>query len=315
MLTMTHTQYDKLFEIVAGHGLTDQATIDEPMSRHTSFRIGGPADILVRPTRISDVLVWIGAARSAAVPTIILGHGTNLLVADAGVRGLVIELKCQQYELRESPDGQNAILTAEAGASLPGVAQTVSRQGWAGLEWAIGIPSAIGSAVVNNAGAHRGEISQVLLATTVLTEAGVVETWPVEKLAYRYRGSILKGSHSRTVVLSAEFGLQRASPAELLERMRRYTEHRRQTQPTEPSVGSIFRNPTGDFAGRLIERANLKGLRSGGARISPLHANWIINTGNASAADIVSLIQTAQQRVRELFGVELVLEIELVGEW
>ncbi|HID88002.1 MAG TPA: UDP-N-acetylmuramate dehydrogenase [Anaerolineae bacterium] len=296
-------------------GLDDPVLLKEPMAHHTSFRIGGPADLFVRAGTIERLCQWVRLARQHGVPTFILGHGTNILVSDRGIRGLVIQNDCQAYELREEATNPEAILHAEGGASLPGLAFLMAEMGWAGLEWAIGIPGSVGSAVVNNAGAHGGCVADVLRRVTILTEEGEIAELPAHQLALGYRTSRFKGQGGREVVLAAEFALHREPVEDLAARMAEYTEFRRRTQPAEPSVGSIFKNPPGDFAGRLIEQAGLKGRRIGGAEISPVHANFIVNRGGARAADVLALIELARRTVRERFGVELELEIELVGEW
>ena len=286
------------------------------MARHTSFRIGGPADLFVKASTIEQFCQWVRLARRHGVPTLILGHGTNILVSDRGIRGLVIQNGCQAYELREmGSDSSKAILYAEGGASLPGLALLTAEMGWAGLEWAIGIPGSVGSGVVNNAGGHGGCVADVLRQVTILTDEGEVAELPAHQLALGYRTSRFKGQGGREVVLAAEFALHREPVEDLKARMARYTEFRRRTQPAGSSVGSIFKNPPGDFAGRLIEQAGLKGRRVGGAEISPVHANFIVNRGGARAVDVLALIELARQTVRERFGVELELEIELVGEW
>ncbi|MEP7199800.1 MAG: UDP-N-acetylmuramate dehydrogenase, partial [Chloroflexota bacterium] len=229
-----------------------------------------------------------------------------------GVRGLVVATECDGYDLVERND--SALLTAEAGASLPLLANTLAKQGWAGLEWAVGIPSAVGSAVVNNAGAHGSCIAAVLQRATILDETGAERSIEAFELEFTYRHSRFKGQRNE-VVLSAEFVLRRETPAAVSERLRRYNEHRRATQPPDPSAGSVFKNPPNDYAGRLIDAAGLKGTRIGGALISPLHANFFVNTGNATANDMRDLIRLAQATVAEKFGVRLEMEVELVGEW
>jgi UDP-N-acetylmuramate dehydrogenase len=297
-------------------GLDDPVLVNEPLARHTSFRIGGPADLFVKAGTIERFCEWVRLARRHGVPTFILGHGTNILVSDQGLQGLVIQNNCQAYELQETGStNPEAILYAEGGASMPGLAFLIANMGWAGLEWAIGIPGSVGSAVVNNAGAHGGCVADVLRRVTILTEEGEIAELPANQLALGYRTSRFKGQRGREVVLAAEFALHREPVEDLKARMAQYTEFRRRTQPAGSSVGSIFKNPPGDFAGRLIEEAGLKGRQVGGAEISPLHANFIVNRGGARAADVLALIELARQTVRERFGVELELEIELVGEW
>lgn len=296
--------------------LGDRVHLNEPMSLHTSFRIGGPADLYAKVNNIEELRRWVELARRYAVPYFVLGHGTNILVSDQGIRGLVIENCCQAYEWRErghrNPEG---VLYAEAGASLAGLAQLTAKEGWAGLEWAVGIPSSVGGAVVNNAGAYGSSIADVLRKVTVLGPDGQIRELTADELALGYRASRFKGQGGEEVVLAAEFALWPESAAVLLARLHEYAERRRQTQPTEPNAGSIFVNPAGDFAGRLIDKAGLKGYRIGNAQISERHANFIVNLGGAKAEDVRGLIQVMQDTVRQKFGVELELEIELVGEW
>ncbi len=308
---------DKLLRAARDRGLNAPVRQNTPMAPQTSLRVGGPADLYVQALTLGHLMGWVTLARDQDMVPIILGRGSNVLVSDEGIRGVVIENDCGAYELRVHGNngGETATLYAESGASLPGLAYRTARQGWAGLEWAIGIPASVGAAVVNNAGAHDGDTGSVLRQATILGERGTVYRATPESLDFGYRRSRLKGNRCREIVLSAEFELHRDDPRALAERMARYTEHRRRTQPTEPSVGSIFMNPPGDYAGRLIEECGLKGARCGGAMISPMHANWIINTNGATASDIMNLINLMRDKVYEQFGVRLDLEIEPIGVW
>jgi len=286
----------------------------EPMARHNSWRVGGRADLYVRAQSTAVLKQAVLTARANALPCLLLGRGTNVLVADAGVRGLVVHVECDGYTIIERED--TAILSAEAGASLRLLANSLARQGWAGLEWAVGVPSAMGSAVVNNAGAHGACIADNLVRAVVLDAAGAETSVEAAAMDFSYRHSRFKGQpEPREVILSAELLLRREEPAGVLARARKYNEHRRRTQPSDPSAGSVFQNPPNDFAGRLVEAAGLKGTRSGGAMISTVHANFFVNTGTATAADLLALIQLAQMQVYERFGVRLSTEVELVGDW
>lgn len=308
---------DKLLRAARDRGLDAPVRRNEPMAPHTSLRVGGPTDLFVQALTLEHLMGWVTLARDYDMVPFILGRGSNVLVSDEGIRGVVIENDCGAYELRvdDNNGGQSATLYAESGASLPGLAYRTARQGWAGLEWAIGIPASVGAAVVNNAGAHDGDTASALLQATILGKRGTVYRATPDDLDFAYRRSRLKGNHCAEIVLSAEFALHRDDPRALALRMARYTEHRRRTQPTEPSVGSIFLNPPGDYAGRLIEACGLKGTQSGGAMISPMHANWIINTNGSSASDIMHLIDLMREEVHKQFGIELELEIEPIGEW
>lgn len=292
--------------------ISEKASENEPLARHTTFRIGGPADLWVEAKQISELVNWVEQARRNAVPVFVLGNGSNVLVLDKGIRGLVIENHCDGVELKV-PHPDRAVLRAESGASLPLVANRLARQGWSGLEWAIGIPGTIGGAVVGNAGAHGGSMADRLLVAAVLDANGTVHELPKTELRFGYRQSRFKHSR-REIILAADFELNRADSGGCIARMNEYTAHRRRTQPTDASVGSMFKNPPGDFAGRLIEQAGLKGTRVGNVEVSPVHANFFVNNGGATARDVMELIETVRRRVREKFSVELELEIEIVGE-
>ncbi|MBI5878953.1 MAG: UDP-N-acetylmuramate dehydrogenase [Chloroflexi bacterium] len=285
---------------------------DEPLARHCSWRVGGPAEFFVAAGSVAVLKRAVLAARAAGIGYRVLGRGTNVLVSDRGLRGLVIAAECDGYELAERDDV--ATLYAETGGSLPQLANTVSRRGWAGLEWAVGIPSAIGAAVVNNCGAHGACMADCVVSATVLDGAGAERTLDTAALGFGYRTSRFKGRQDE-IVLAATMKLVREAPEAVIERLRKHNEYRRATQPPEPSAGSVFKNPPGDYAGRLIDAAGLKGARVGGALVSPVHANFFVNAGGATAGDLLTLIRLVQVRVRERFGVTLETEIELLGEW
>jgi UDP-N-acetylmuramate dehydrogenase len=301
--------------------LGGQAVRGEPMSRHTTLRIGGPADLFV-PIASADALRdLVLLARRLRVPYLVLGAGSNVLVSDAGFRGLVILNKARRIEF-EPVHAPAPRVQAESGVILPSLARECIGRGLAGLEWAVGVPGTVGGAVVGNAGAHGGDIAQSLVSAKILDSDGNVRDWAAQELKFGYRTSWLKSqaAHfesllSRPVVLGAEFELKQAARQELEARAAELTEKRKRTQPPGASAGSMFKNPPGDYAGRLIEAAGLKGARVGEADISPVHANFIVNRGAASAADVYSLICQAREKVAARFGVTLELEIQLVGEW
>lgn len=293
--------------------------VNEPLAPYTTFRIGGPADLFVVAKTIPELIQFVTLARQHDVPVFILGNGSNILVLDGGIRGLVIKNHCDRTSLNVT-NAERAILHAESGASLPGVANRMARQGWSGLEWAIGVPGTIGGAIVGNAGAHGSCIADNLLSVTILDAGGATRELPKTELAFDYRQSRFKPSRGE-IILSAKFEMQRDDPQACIARMNAYTEQRRRTQPTEPSVGSMFKNPPGDpsaplrtgLAGRLIEQAGLKGMRVGNVEVSRVHANFFVNHGGAMAADVLRLIEIVRERVHERFGVELELEIEIVA--
>ncbi len=302
---------------------------DEPLARHTTFHIGGPADLFAVANDIARLERLAELAVAHALPLTILGGGSNILVSDRGVRGLVIANQARDFGLQAAdlrwseaetvlPSGEASVLAA-AGVALAGLARWAIKQGLAGLEWAVSVPGTVGGAVVGNAGAHGGDIASVLAwALVVYPGQGRRLLRPAE-LEFAYRSSLLKGqlaAGALPVVLAAGFRLTPTDdPAGLAARAEAFLARRRASQPSEPSAGSIFRNPAGDYAGRLIEAVGLKGQRVGGVQISPRHANFIVNVGQATAEDVLTLIDLARRQVYERFGVELTPEILFVGEW
>ncbi len=284
-----------------------------PLSRCTTLKVGGPADVLVEAHSVEDLVRAVGCAAELGVPHRVLGSGANVLASSAGVRGLVVVNRARSVSL--SPTS----LKAESGAALASAVRRCVRAGLAGLEWAVGIPGTVGGAVVGNAGASGGNVAGSLVSASMLEPGGAVTDWPIERFCYGYRSSILKyrppSSGPQAVVLSAEFRLAEADRASLEAHASAILERRAATQPPGASCGSVFRNPEGDYAGRLIEAAGLKGTLLGGAQISPMHANFIINLGEASAGSIRALIDLAAERVWAQFGVRLELEIEMIGDW
>lgn len=311
---------------------------NEPLARHTSFRIGGPADFLARVTDEDTMLAVLKICRSRDIPVLVLGNGTNILISDLGWRGLVIENRLTEVTLHELPDG-TALLQAGSGAVLGSVARKVAKDGWSGFEFAATIPGSVGGGVVNNAGAHGGDFSTVMTRVAVATMAGERQILtpaefelrrqilqPAEMgLAYRHSrwrervgmAKAASGDTGNELILWAEFHLHQGNKTEIKTHIDEMTNWRRAKQPQEPNAGSIFKNPPAPLpaAGRLIEQAGLKGKQIGGAQISPKHANFVVNMGGATAADVLALISLVKQTVREQSGVELELEVELLGEW
>lgn len=294
----------------------------EPLARHTTFRIGGPADLFAAPSDPSRLEALARLAWSYDVPVLVLGGGSNMLVSDAGVRGLVLANQARRIEERNDmlPTGHSPQVVAESGAALAGLARWAMHAGWSGLEWAVSVPGTVGGAIVGNAGAHGGEIADNLAWALAAMPEGGQAVLTGRELAFAYRSSILKRGveqgRASPAILAAGFALTPGDGAEMSARAESYLARRRASQPVEPSVGSIFRNPPGDYAGRLVEAAGLKGHRCGGACISIRHANFIVNdTGKATAADVVALITLMRSRVSEMAGVELMPEILFIGEW
>jgi len=286
---------------------------DAPLAPYTSARVGGPADFLVE-VRSAGVLE--AAARllwESATPFLILGGGSNALISDRGVRGVVLLNRAR--EMRFEPEGESPSVWAESGAMLGTIARLAAERGLAGLEWAASVPGTLGGAIVGNAGAYGGDIAGCLMMAEILQHNGMRESWEVERLDYGYRTSALKGHGGRFIVLAGHLRLEHSTPEACRARMQELAARREASQPGGASMGSMFKNPQGDSAGRLIEAAGLKGLQLGGARISEKHANFFLNEGAGTAADVLSLIRTAQEKVAERFGVRLDLEIELLGDW
>lgn len=284
----------------------------EPLAPHTVWRIGGPADLLVVARSVEALRQAVGLAWEHQVPCRVLGGGSNVLVGDAGVRGLVVLNRARAIDIK------GTCVKTESGAMLATVARQCVSRGLAGLEWAAGIPGTLGGAVSGNAGAWGSDIASKLVRASVLEHGGVVSVWPAERFEFGYRASKLKreaaAGQQMVVVLAIELGLQVGERAALEAHMADLAARRKASQPRGASCGSVFKNPPGDYAGRLIDAAGLKGRQVGGAQISPHHANFIVNVGQARAHDVQALIELAQETVQARFGVELELEIETLGE-
>ena len=297
---------EKLRQILPEEGLRE----NEPMSRHTTFRAGGPADFFAEPQSADQLSAVIRVCKENDVPFAVLGNGSNLLVGDLGYRGVIISIGKAFARITVT---ENRIY-AGAGALLASVARKALENGLTGLEFAGGIPGSIGGAVVMNAGAYGSEMKDVMTSATVLTPEGEVVTIPAENLELGYRTScILKCGY---VVLGAEFVLEKGNPENIREKMEELAGKRREKQPLEyPSAGSTFKRPEGDFAGRLIEAAGLRGFRVGDAQVSEKHCGFVINRGEASSADILTLCRQVQEKVKEESGVQLELEVKFLGEF
>ncbi len=297
------------------------ARLDEPMSRHTSFRVGGPADLFVRVRSSSALEQLVPLIGGTGVPWRLLGGGTNVLVADAGIRGCILSLESDKPELelleeRTPPGGAPEVLVRiQTGSKLIAVARKAVDLGLGGLEWAIGLPGTVGGATVNNAGAHGADIAAVFRAATAVNSAGALMRLSLEDMAYSYRYSAFKGGRRDVALITVDICLRRGSREALLETARRFDDARKQRQPTGLTAGSVFKNPPGDHAGRLVEISGLKGLKMGGAQVSSQHGNFFMNIGGATAGDLYSLVRAVQDAVWERRGVWMEPEIELLGEW
>ncbi len=285
--------------------------VNAPLAPYTSARLGGRADYLITAHSASELAEIITFLRQHGWPYLILGGGSNVLVSDKGVRGVTILNRARAVRFESSSPPR---VWAESGVVLSNLANRCAARGLSGLEWAATVPGTLGGAVYGNAGAFDGDMAGCLAWAEVLSEAGP-ERWPVERMGYDYRTSILKRGEARGIVLSAEMILRPATKEEVQARIAHFVQRRKLTQPPGASMGSMFKNPPGDFAGRLIEAAGLKGTRRGNVEISRLHANFFINHGAARASDVQALMALAQKSVKEKFGIELEPEVELIGEW
>ncbi len=310
---MTHGRLPDAVVTSLRERLGDRLRELEPLARYTSARIGGPADVLIIARSTDElaeaaVLIW-----ESGVPMRVLGGGSNVLVADAGVRGAVILNQARGVQFRMGAG--RPTVHAESGASLGSVARRAVEKGLGGMEWAATVPGTVGGAVVGNAGAHGGDVAGILEMAEILQRSGSVAHWSADQLDYAYRDSRLKRNPGQDVVLSADFRLVPSTTDATKARTADIVAHRQSTQPPGASWGSMFKNPAGDHAGRLIEAAGLKGAREGDVEISTQHGNFFINRGRATAAEVWALIARVQAGVEAKSGVRLELEVELLGEW
>jgi UDP-N-acetylmuramate dehydrogenase len=284
------------------------AKFDEPLKRYTAWKIGGPADALLEPKGADELIEAVQRAREHGVPVTVLGGGTNVLVRDGGVRGLTIRLAKSLTGVRI----EDRSVTAEAGILYPALANATAGRGLAGLEFATGIPGTVGGAVYMNAGAYGGETRDVLDWADVFRDGKVVRMRNAD-LEFSYRRSVLH-DHPDWVVLRAGYTLEPGDPAELKARIKEFRAQRMNGSPNRPSCGSTFKRPPGDFPGRVIEEAGLKGTRVGQIEVSPVHANYLVNLGGGTAKDALELIGLVKEKVRERLGIELEPEVRVVGE-
>ena len=290
--------YNALISAVGMH----KVLCNEPMDKHTTFRIGGNADYYVPVTGVSDLVSGIRCCRDNNVPVYVLGNGSNVLVSDDGIRGSV------------KRDNEQVFVTAEAGCMLGTLGKYVLEEGLTGFEWAAGIPGTVGGAVYMNAGAYGGEMKDIVTEATVLTNNLNVETRTLEELDLGYRSSALM--REKSTLLTATFVLKTGERSEIQAKMAELAAKRREKQPLEyPSAGSTFKRPEGYFAGKLIQDAGLRGYQVGGAQVSEKHCGFVINKGNATAQDVYNLIQEVSKRVADRFGVKLEPEVRLLGKF
>ena len=297
------------FELMNSLGLEGRVEAAIPMRELTTMRVGGAADCVVHAAGEQDIVNVMRACRENAVPLTLVGRGSNLVVRDGGLRGVVLHLGAAFADVTSAGNR----VTAQAGASMGALARAAQRRSLAGLEFAEGIPGSVGGGVYMNAGAYGGEMSQVLECARVLMPTGEIATLDAAALDMRYRHTALMASGG--VVLSATFRLQPDDPAQIAARMADYSQRRREKQPLQyASSGSFFKRPEGYFAGKLIQDAGLKGASVGDAQISELHAGFLINRGSATAGDVLALMQRVQHEVEAQFGVKLEPEVRIIGE-
>ena len=288
----------------------DRVLENEPMSKHTTFRIGGPADLFIMPETIGEIAQVIAVCKEEKVPYFILGNGSNLLVSDKGYQGVVVQL----YRSFGKITLEKNEIHAQAGALLSGIAAAAREASLTGFEFAGGIPGTLGGAVVMNAGAYGGEMKDVIKEVTVLTPEEEIITLQSDELQMGYRTSIIK--KSGYIVLEAVISLQKGNQEEIRSRMQELAGMRSSKQPLSyPSAGSTFKRPEGYFAGKLIMDSGLRGYQVGGAQVSEKHCGFVINTGNATAKDVTTLMADVQRIVMEKFGVKLEPEVKFLGDF
>jgi UDP-N-acetylmuramate dehydrogenase len=292
--------------------LGDKVKENVSLAPYTSARIGGPADILITADSADELARIIKLLDKLEMEYLLLGGGSNVLVSDKGVRGVVVLNRAKAVRFH---NGDQPSVTAESGVIFSNLANRCAAKGLAGLEWAATVPGTIGGAVYGNAGAFGGDMAGNLIWAELLTAEGGREKYTAEQMGYGYRTSVLKRGELDAIVLAAELSLRDSTKEEVTTNIEQFSAHRKTTQPPGASMGSMFKNPVGDYAGRLIGAAGLKGTRIGNAEISPLHGNFFINHGATRAEDIRALIELVMKTVKEKEGVDLELEIELVGDW
>lgn len=288
----------------------ERVLIDELMSSHTSFRIGGPADAMVLPESIAQLGELVEYFSRSNIPYTVMGNGTNLLVSDRGIRGVVVKI----YDNMDKCTVKGDMLEAEAGMLISGAARQALQNSLTGLEFAEGIPGTIGGAVTMNAGAYNGELSMVVYQTEYMDSKGKVTVVTGDEHCFSYRSSIIQ--KTKGIVLKTRLKLKQGDVSRIKEQMEDFNFRRRDKQPLEwPSAGSVFKRPQGHFVGKLIDDCGLRGFGMGGAQISDKHSGFIINTGNATCEDVLNLIKHIRKTVKERYNVQLEPEIRIIGDF
>ncbi|OHW62057.1 UDP-N-acetylenolpyruvoylglucosamine reductase [Andreesenia angusta] len=300
---------ERILEKIESVVANGRVMVDEPMKRHTTFKIGGPADLLVEPSSIEEVEDVLNICRSEDIPVTVIGNGSNLLVRDGGIRGVVVKIA----ELLSDVSVYEEKIVAEAGALMSKISSKALEHSLGGFEFASGIPGTIGGAVTMNAGAYGGEIKDYVSAVTCIDSEGQVKEYSGEEMAFGYRKSLVQAEG--LVVLKVEISLNRGDRDEIKSKIDDYTERRTSKQPLHlPSGGSTFKRPEGYFAGKLIEDAGLRGLRHRNIQVSEKHCGFVVNLGESKAEDVLNLIGVVQKTVYDKFGIQLEPEIRIIGE-
>lgn len=307
---MEFISMDKLYEKLSSIVAKERILCDEPMNKHTTFRVGGSADYFVCAQTVTEVQAVVALCKKEEVPYYILGNGSNLLVGDKGYRGVILQIAKEMNAI----DIEGTVVRAQAGALLSRIGNRVLEAGLTGFEFASGIPGTLGGAVVMNAGAYGGELKDVLEDVTVLDQDGNIKVLSKEQLALGYRTSII--AEKKYIVLEASMQLRKGEKDQIKAYMEELRDRRVSKQPLEyPSAGSTFKRPEGYFAGKLIQDAGLRGLQVGGAQVSEKHCGFVINKDGATAADIVELMNQVIEKVYQTFGVTLEPEVKRLGEF
>ena len=301
-----------IFEILSGVIPADRLRRNEGLDRHTTYRVGGPADVMCLPETRSELLEAVTAAHVRGIPWLVLGNGSNVLFSDEGFRGLVVKIRGSTpaegtlWHLKQ----EGEFIRVGAGVSLPRLARSAAATGLSGLEFCTGIPGVVGGSIRGNAGAHGSDLGRVLESIELLQPPGNVVTIPASEAGFSYRKS---GIDRDSIVTGAVFRLTPDEPENVYERIRDFTEYRKRTQPSsDQSAGCMFKNPEGGKAGRLIDAAGCKGLQVGGSRVSDVHGNFVVNQGGATASDALRLIDLVRERVYQRTGVALELEVRVM---
>jgi UDP-N-acetylmuramate dehydrogenase len=306
---MTQEPFIRELKLIAGLAVK----VHEPLARYTSIKVGGPADYFLEPENRQALLQTLNRLRDYKVPFSLLGNGSNVLVSDLGVRGAVVRLGREFKQIQWQEMEQGVGVTVGAACPVPQLVRQATRRGYSGLEFAEGIPGSVGGALVMNAGAYGSEMEKIVERVEAVTNSGEPVRFNREAMIFSYRDSHLP---SGVIVTSVTLHLLKGKVEEVGLKVRELVQRRKKSQPSgHPNSGSMFRNPPGDFAGRLIEAVGLKGRRMGGAAISDRHANFIVNLGDARAEEVRRLMEIAQAEVKEKFGVNLQPEVRFLGEW